>query len=54
MFQVEKVINTQLALMKVEQQASSRDTATSNLAQPGPSGLSGRASTAEHGVPGKF
>lgn len=49
--------------MKIEQQAtlgeasSSNkilDTGLANLAQPGPSGLSGRASKTEHSIPGKF
>jgi hypothetical protein len=57
------VISIQLALMKIEQQAtlgeasSSNkilDTGLANLAQPGPSGLSGRASKTEHSIPGKF
>lgn len=63
MFQVEKVINVQLAFMKIEQQATVEGTSSSNkildsslanLAQPGPSGLSGSASKTEHSIPGKF
>jgi hypothetical protein len=63
MFQVEKVISIQLALMKMEQQATSGEASSSgkileasfaSLTQPGPSGLSGRASKTEHSVPGKF
>jgi hypothetical protein len=50
--------------MKTEQQASSGEASSSsnkilghslaNLAEPGPSGLSGRASKTELIVPGKF
>jgi hypothetical protein len=63
MFQVEKVISIQLALMKIEQQATSGEASSSNkildgslanLSQPGPSGLSGRTSKTEHSIPGKF
>jgi hypothetical protein len=63
MFQVENTISYQLALMKVQQQATSGEASSSsklldaslaNLAQPGPSGLYGRASKTEHSVPGKF
>jgi len=53
-FQVEKAISTQLALMKTDQRAASVEPSSSysktlspslaNLPQPGPSGLSGRAS----------
>jgi hypothetical protein len=57
------VIGTQLAWMKIEQQATSAEASSSskplgpslpNLAQPGPSGLSGKASKTEHSIPGKF
>jgi hypothetical protein len=63
MFQVEKVISTQLALMRIEQQTTAGEASScnkilghsfANLAQPGPSGLSGRATKTEHSVPGKF
>jgi hypothetical protein len=63
-FQVDKVISTQLALMKADQLATSGESASissktsgadlTNLSHPGPSGLSGRGSKAGHGVPGKF
>ena len=50
LFQVEKVISTQLTLMKSEQQASQESTNKVNsasLAQPGPSGLTSRYSKSE-------
>jgi hypothetical protein len=63
-FQVDKVINTQLAVMKADQHATSGESASfssktsgaglTNLSYPGPSGLSARGSKAGHGVPGKF
>jgi hypothetical protein len=62
-FQVDKVISTQLAMMKADQLATSGESASlsikasgagvTNLSHPGPSGLSGRSSKAGHGVPGK-
>lgn len=63
-FQVEKVISTQFGLMRADQQAALAEASNSscktfnpipeNVPQPGPSGLSGRASKTEHSITGKF
>lgn len=58
------MISTQFALMRTDLQATSGEASSSssktlgpnleNLPQPGPSGLSSRASKTEHSITGKF